>query len=432
MNIKSNIIDLRKKLNKSSFFKDSFWAVCGNGIGYALLLVSGIIIAHLLGKSEYGEYGLVKTTMFFIASFASFGLNYTSTKFIASSLKTRPEHVNNYIKTAISITIISSIILSLILEIFAPYIAKFLDEPSLTLPLRLLGVLIIVRSLTYTLIAILAGFGDFKKIAISNVTSGVTMLILSIPFTYYCGLAGALGCLIISQLVLLLINGFFVERHQKKLINQIRIPVLKEIISVSYPVALHEAAYSIFHWLGVMLITKMATLGQLGIYSAASQWNAIILFIPNILVNVIVSNLSKHIDNTTAHHKIIKLSLLSNLGCTVIPFIIILFINKFIASLYGPTFVGLAPVINVMIFATIFICCSNVFYSEFIANGKTMIVFIARVLRDSLLLLLAYILIKNHSIDSAALQYAIATVIASAIHFLFLGICYLKYQKQHA
>ena len=49
------------KLKNNKFFKDSFWAVFGNGMGYALLLLAGIIIARFLGKDLYWEYGFVKT-----------------------------------------------------------------------------------------------------------------------------------------------------------------------------------------------------------------------------------------------------------------------------------------------------------------------------------------------------------------------------------
>lgn len=77
------ISDFKDRLLNSKLFKDSFWAVFGNGIGNALLLLSGILIARFLGKDLYGEYGVVKTTMFYVASFATFGLGFTSTKYIA-------------------------------------------------------------------------------------------------------------------------------------------------------------------------------------------------------------------------------------------------------------------------------------------------------------------------------------------------------------
>ena len=74
------------KLKQSKLFKDSFWAIFGNGLGTALLLIAGIIIARYLGKDVYGEYGVVKTNMFYIAGFSTFGLGLTSTRFIAKYL----------------------------------------------------------------------------------------------------------------------------------------------------------------------------------------------------------------------------------------------------------------------------------------------------------------------------------------------------------
>jgi O-antigen/teichoic acid export membrane protein len=46
---------IKEKILQSKLFKDSFWAVFGNGFGNALMLFSGIIIARLLGKDLYGE-----------------------------------------------------------------------------------------------------------------------------------------------------------------------------------------------------------------------------------------------------------------------------------------------------------------------------------------------------------------------------------------
>ena len=71
---------LYQKIKTNKLAKDSFWSIFGNGLGNLLLLIAGIIIARFLGKDLYGEYGIVKTTMFYIAAFSTFGLGYTSTK----------------------------------------------------------------------------------------------------------------------------------------------------------------------------------------------------------------------------------------------------------------------------------------------------------------------------------------------------------------
>ena len=66
------LTEITHRLRNSQLFKDSFWAVFGNGLGNFLLLMAGILIARLLGKDVYGEYGMVKTTMFHMAAFSTF------------------------------------------------------------------------------------------------------------------------------------------------------------------------------------------------------------------------------------------------------------------------------------------------------------------------------------------------------------------------
>ena len=132
-------------IKNNKFFKDSFWAVFGNGLGNGFLLLAGIIIARLLGKDLYGEYGVVKTTMFYIASFATLGLGVTSTKYIASLLSSKPFHVKNVIHDAMSITVIFSSIIAFVIFVMAPCIAKLLNEEHLVLALRALSVVIIFK-----------------------------------------------------------------------------------------------------------------------------------------------------------------------------------------------------------------------------------------------------------------------------------------------
>ena len=96
---------IKHRLLQSKLFKDSFWAVFGNGLGNALLLLAGILIARFLGKDLYGEYGVVKTTMFYIATFATFGLGYTSTKYIAQYKEIDTSRIHKLVKDSLYITL---------------------------------------------------------------------------------------------------------------------------------------------------------------------------------------------------------------------------------------------------------------------------------------------------------------------------------------
>lgn len=407
-----------KRLRDSRLVKDSFWAVFGNGIGSGLLLLSGIIIARLLGKEVYGEYGFVKTTMFLMASFASLGLNYTSTKYIAEACTKSRAYIKSYAQDALLITFISSCFVAFLLFVFSNDLASYLEEPKLKIAFRVLGGLIILRSYSYTLAAILAGFGAFRSLAINNVLSGIVMLFLCYPLTYLYGLTGAFCALVAYQIYNVISNMVSYREQCRKYSTQIRCHKIKEMILFSLPVSFQEISYAICNWGGVLLITKLSTLGELGIYSATTQWNAIIIFIPSILSNVILSHLSGT-EGETQHSHVVKKMLKINLICAIIPFSVVYLLSNIIVSFYGPTFEGMKVVLRTMILSTIFSCCSKVLYSEFIAIGKTWSAFLARCAQDIILLSFGYILIR-HSDFSAALAYAIATVVASLFYLLVL------------
>ena len=416
---------LSSSLRDSRLFKDSFWAVFGNGLGYGLLLLAGIIIARFLGKDLYGEYGLVKTTMFQIAAFSTFGLGYTSTKFVAQYKKEDSTQLRSIIDGSLSITGVSSFVLALVLVVLAVPIANYLGEPHLFKPLRYLGIIIIFKAFSTTLQGILAGLGNFKIIAQNNVISGIVMLILCVPLTIYFGLAGSLLSLALSQFANAAFNALKVIQTKRSLSEIKGLNYVKRLLSFSIPVAMQEFSYTAASLISSAIVVKYSSLGQLGIYSACQQWNAIIVFIPGLLSNVVLSHLSASLDDSGTHSKTLKRMLLVNFVSTFIPFCLVFVFRNFIASFYGPTFQAMPIVMTVLVFSTIFQCCSSVFQSELISKGETWALFSIRFFRDTLIIITMYLVLSTHNPEKGALYNAEITVLYSFIYFLILILYYL-------
>jgi len=421
------ICELKRRLYNSKLFKDSFWAVFGNGLGNALMLLAGIIIARFLGKDLYGEYGVVKTTMFYMASFSTLGLGFSSTKYIANYIQEGKEYVNAIVRDSLSITLGFSSFLAAFLIIFAGPFANYLNAPSLQLAFRFLGVVIVFKALGTTQIGILAGFKDFETIAKNSVLSGIFLLVLGTLLTYVYGLTGSLAALLLSQFFNACINQIAINRREKINTNQIDKGFKKELITFSFPIALQESSYAICNWAAIVFLTKMSSAGELGLTTAAAQWNAIIMFIPGLLGNVILSYLSGNVSDKNSHNKTIKLMLATNFVCTFIPFMIVYFAADLISGFYGPTFSELPTIIRIMTFTTIFECCSSVFKSELIAQGKTWTIFLLRLIRDLLLLGVFYFLLIYHEGVNGAFYYSISVVIASLLFFLALWCWYIRF-----
>ena len=413
-----NLNGIIGSLKSSRLARDSFWAVFGNGLGYGLLLLAGIVIARFLGRDVYGEYGLVKTTMIYIAGFATLGLGISSTKYIANALHADRSHVRSLARDAVSITLVFSTMLAAGLAAVANPLAAFLGESGLVGAFRALAVIIVFKALNTTQNGVLAGFGDFREIARNSVASGALMLVACVPLTYFFGLTGAFISLAASQGCNALLNYLSIRKRTASLTDQQSGSHKRELIAFSFPIALQELNYTICSWGGIILLTKLSSVGQVAIYTTSLQWNGVITFIPGLLNNVILSHLSGSQGNNSVHRHTLKTMLGVNFLSTVIPFVFVLLLSGVITSFYGATFKELRPVLCITTSATIFSACSNVFYSELIATGHNWISFLCRFLQEATLIIVAWILLTVDTGISGAMATGIAYLTSAIVSFL--------------
>ena len=426
--IKEKAIHIIERIRQSPLFKDSMWSLIGSTVGRGLSLIAGILVARFLGKDIYGEYGIIKTTLIYIEIFSTFGLGYTATKYIADYKKTCPEKVSAVCKAALRITLFTSGLMALVVLVFAKQIAEIIDAPHLYNTLRITAAGIVVNAINIAQIGVLSGFAEFKVIARNTTISGIVTFALTATLTYLWGLNGAVIALVLSYGTQCLINNISV----RTLVNQYEKPkssqkeLYQELVSFSFPIALQESLYSITSWVISFMLIKLAGYGELGLYSAAGQWAAIISFIPGILRNVTLSHLSSNMTNQTAHDTTMKAMLLVNILSTAVMFLGIVLFQDLICSFYGKTFVGLKPVLLVLTFNTICSNASNVYVQEFMAQGKNWFVFVCKIIRDLGTLSFTYFVLVSGN-NNGALILSVATCIAN---FLFIIILSLRYRIQ--
>jgi hypothetical protein len=105
-------------------------------------------------------------------------------------------------------------------------------------------------------------------------------------------------------------------------------------------------------------------------YNAAMQWNAIILFIPGVLKNVILSHLSKSNTNPSSFDNTLKLMIFVNLISTFIPLIVVFLWSGLIEGFYGKTFEGVGKLISLAVFITVLSSTSGVYFAVLYISWK--------------------------------------------------------------
>ena len=417
------------RLKNSQLFKDSFWAVFGNGLGNFLLLMAGILIARLLGKDIYGEYGMVKTTMFHIAAFSTFGLSYTTTKFIAEFKSKDPSCLRSITEASLSLSVVCSFVLSVLIFCFAEDLAQFINAPQLKPAFRFLSVITILRAISMTGAGLLAGYKSFKELGMNNIISGLVMVIAAVPLTYFYGLFGSLSALALSQLAFASLNLYQIRIKLKSLALQTKESFYRRLLTFSFPVAIQELSYTVSMWGSNLLIVKYASAGELGLYTASAQWYSIVLFLPSLLQNVVLSYLSGLVGSQTSHHYMLRRMLLINFVCALIPFLLVMACSSMIVSFYGSTFEGMQSVLVILIFATIPTTLSNVYVANFLAESRNWMLSILRVSRDIILLISLLLALTYTKGNHAALNCAIIHVGTAIFFLLALILSYMTKRK---
>ena len=292
------ISTLISKIKDSQIAKDSTWAVIGSAVSKCADMIVGIIIARLLGVDAFGEYGMVKSTLFYIAVFSTFGLGSTANRYMALCNTDDYHTTVSIVRNSITITLITSVVMAILLFTCAGVIS---DEPHLVAILRYTALIVIFNAINTTQLGLLSGLKQFKTIAVINTISGFATLILGIGLTYYFKLIGAVGALFATTLIQCILNQIAIKRHLSRARKNCttesdeRGVTISQLFKFSLPIAMQECVYASASWIRVMMITSLAGYDELGLYTATNQCHLIIIFIPGVLRNVI-----RHVDGILA------------------------------------------------------------------------------------------------------------------------------------
>lgn len=427
----SALSQIYAKLKSSRLFTDSIWALLGSAFGKGLALLAGIVVARLLGSDIYGEYGTIRNTLLMIAIFSTMGLGYSATKFIAES-KERGDYkrIFDTHRIAVTTTYIVSGSIALLIFISAKYVAAWIEAPHLDSVLRLSSIAIIFNAVNTTQTGELAGFGAYKALAKNNTIAGILTFIASILLTSLFRLNGAIIALIISLAFNAFLNRLSINKYLPKIefCSKIESSYIKEVIKFSIPIALQESLYSITNWLGIFMLIKLSGYTELGLYSAAMQWMAVILFIPGALRNVALSHFAASNNDREQTHTILKKLMLVNFISTFIPFLVVVVLSSWIESLYGDSFNGLQPILIMAILVAVVSSLSNVLTQEFISRGRNWILFISRLSRDIGTLIVTYFLIRH--IYNGSITMLFSTLSFEILYLIFILNIYLKSIKE--
>lgn len=360
---KKNKSDIASRMAKSVF-----WSMAGALISRGLMLIASIIVARILGKEVYGEFGIIRSTvnMFFV--FAGFGLGMTATKYVAEYRVSDPDRAGQIIVISELFAIVTGLLVAVAVVALAPLLAeKSLNAPHLTGVLRIGALILFINALNGAQTGALAGFEAFKTIAKVNTGVGLTSFPLLTLGTWFGGLKGAVWALAANMAINWLLNNIALRKELTKFNVSFtfsksfkELPILWKF---SLPATLSSIMVSPVLWVcDAMLVNQPDGFSQMAIFSAANQWKIAILFIPGMICQIVLPMLSnlKNPNQNDDYIKILKYNIYINAGVSLIMASIVSLFSKFIMNSYGLGFNTGKWVLLILAFSSVLISINSV------------------------------------------------------------------------
>lgn len=424
---------LQSKYSKSPILKritnGAFWSLSGIALAKFFVLIAGIICARILGAAQFGELGIVRSTIGMFIVLGASGLGYTANKYIAEYRATgQKRKISQIYNLTIVFGITMGLIISLVVLLSSQYIARnVLNNSNLILSIRLGAVLLFMSILNSVQNGVLSGFEQFKTIAINTFISSVVEALGIIVGAYVYGTEGAIVGYGLSFFIWAIINHLSIKKVFLKDGLLLRYALLKRedfsiIWNFSIPATMNSIMVVPAFWTLKTLLVNFCGYTMLGIYEAADQWKVIILFVPGAIANILLpifSNIQGS-KNSNSFSKTLNYSILINGGIALLLFVIILFGQHIIMNFYGKGYEDSSTLV-VLCLSTIFSSMAQVMTLSLISRAQVWVSFMFNLIWAIFLVGSAYVLLMN---NFGALSLAWANVIAYSIHcviqFIFI------------
>lgn len=403
----------------------AFWSIIGNVAGRGLTLLAFIFVARIIGQKQYGELGMIRSTMIMFSSFAGAGIGLTASRYIALHRNTNTTKTNEVYFLSHYFSVVFGLIIAVLLCFFAPTIAVHsLHAPYLTNDIRLGAVALLFMALNNAQIGALSGFERFRSIAINTTIYGVLQLLFLVVGALYYAVSGVIIGMTLSSLVFWLCNYYAIRASIPKGSFQIKPwkTISKDTISVLWKFSLPATMSSILVipilWWCKTIVVQRVGFEPMANYDVAEQWNTIILFIPATLSGMIMPILANTLMEGTPrqYQKVVTINIWINAVISVFASLFICLLTTFILKSYGATFTDTFT-FRILVLSTIPNAIAAVLGQVIASKGKMWAGFFLNFLWAIWLLLFTFLFVGYLGYGTSGL--ALAVLCAYVLHLMF-------------
>lgn len=419
---------------KSRLLNGAFWSVLGAVGGKGLVLIAFIIVARIIGQRAYGEFGIIRSTINMFTVFASAGIGYTASKYIAQHRNRQPQAAGEIYALSNVLAWAIGFLFALLLVAFSSLIAeRSLQNPLLADDIKWGALVLFFTTLNGVQNGALSGFEAFKPIAVNTFLSGLFQSICLVAGCYFWGIEGCIAGLGLGCVALYFLNHYSIRRYLKQYaivpeVRRVKKQTWRVLWKFSFPAILSSVMVLPVLWWAKTYLVRQAGYVEMADFDVADQWGVMVLFIPATLSQVILPLLSNTLEEGTTgqYFRLIRVNILLNVVISSFIALGVIVLGKYILSFYGKGFVEVQPLIYMMI-ATVIMSACHVVGQVFASQDKMWLGVMFNFIWAVWIVIFTILLVGN---GYGAGGLALAIVFSYVLHFIFQGIYIFKFLKK--
>lgn len=383
--------------------------------------VTNIIIANILGRDVFGEYGMVQSTVVTISGVAQLATGFTATKYVAENRAHDKEKTGRIMGLCSVLSSIAAFVAAAALLIGASWLAGHtLKAPHMREGLMITAGFVLFSVLNGYQTGVLAGLESYRALAGCAVVHGCGSVGIVTLSAWLWGFEGALASMAFGSLLRWYLFSRAVKSETGSQGIKVRFDGIwnerKIIYRFALPTAISGFSSMPALWMAnAFLVRQQGGYSQMGLYGSASNLKSLVIFLPFLLNNVSMSllNSQRGAGDEGSYRKVFWTNMAFTAGVALAGAVLVAASGKLLLRMYGKDFTEGYPVLVVLMGASIFECITLASYQIVQAQERMWLSFFAIALpRDAMIAVLAYLLTPHQGAMGLAISYAAAQATA--------------------
>lgn len=249
-------------LLKGKALNGIIWNLAESLVGQGFMFVIGVILARILSPTEFGQIGLIAVFISVSQVFVNSGFN--------NALIRKQNCTQLDFSTVFFYNFAVGLIFYFLLYVSSGYISQFMNDPELRMIIRVLGVVLIIDSLTIIQRTILIKKINFKLQAKISITSSVISGIIAVILAYF---GYGVWSLVVQKIVKQIADSsmfWILNKWKPDLVFSTA--SFKELFGFGSKLLISNLIDTIFQNIYYFIIGKFFSARDLGFYSKADEF----------------------------------------------------------------------------------------------------------------------------------------------------------------